>query len=221
MDFDVAYLLAQWPALWRGALMTLEVSVIAIVCSALIGIAGCAVRLFRVPVLSQIVTGYVELMRNTPILVQLFFIFYGLPAIGLGLSLFTSGVLCLSLWAGAYQIENLRGGMASVGRRMYESCHALSLRPWHYFTLIALPIALRHALPGMLNTAISLLKNSSYLQAIGLMELTFVAVDRIATDFRPLEMFGAILVLYLCMVAALSLLAHRLSAWMQRPFRTH
>ena len=183
--------------------------------------AGCAIRIFRVPVLSQIVTGYVELMRNTPILVQLFFIFYGLPAIGCGLSLFASGVLCLSLWAGAYQIENLRGGMAGVGRRMYESCHALSLRPWHYFTLVALPIALRHALPGMLNTAISLLKNSSYLQAIGLMELTFVAVDRIATDFRPLEMFGAILVLYLGMVAVLALLAHRLSAWLQRPFKTH
>lgn len=161
---------------------------------------------------------YVELVRNTPILVQLFFIFYGLPAAGLRLSLFASGVLCLSLWAGAYQIENLRGGMATVERRMYESCLALSLRPWHYFTSVALPIAVRNALPAMLNTAISLLKNSSYLQAIGLMELTFVAVDRIATDFHPVEMFSAILVLYLGIVAVLTWLARRLAKRLHRPF---
>lgn len=221
MGFDVAYLLAQWPALLRGALMTLEVSCISIILSALIGGVGCAIRLFRIPVLSQCVVAYVELMRNTPILVQLFFIFYGLPAVGLNMSLFASGVMCLSLWAGAYQIENLRGGMASVERRMYESCLALSLKPWHYFSAVAMPIAIRNALPAMLNTAISLLKNSSYLQAIGLVELTFVAVDRIATDFRPLEMFSAILVLYLSMVAVLSWCAHRLSTRLQRPFQTH
>jgi His/Glu/Gln/Arg/opine family amino acid ABC transporter permease subunit len=220
MDFNFAYLVAQWPALRSGALMTLEVSSIAIVLSALIGVLGCAIRLFHVPMLSQFVTGYVELMRNTPILVQLFFIFYGLPAIGLNLSLFASGVLCLSLWAGAYQIENLRGGMATVERRMYESCLALSLGRWHYFTAVAMPIAVRNALPAMLNTAISLLKNSSYLQAIGLMELTFVAVDRIATDFRPLEMFSAILVLYLGMVAVLTWCAHRLAIRLRRPFQT-
>jgi His/Glu/Gln/Arg/opine family amino acid ABC transporter permease subunit len=220
MDFNLAYLVAQCPALLSGALMTLEVSSIAIVLSALIGAIGCAIRLFHVPVLSQLVAGYVELMRNTPILVQLFFIFYGLPAVGLNLSLFASGVLCLSLWAGAYQIENLRGGMATVERRMYESCLALSLGRWHYFTAVAMPIAVRNALPAMLNTAISLLKNSSYLQAIGLMELTFVAVDRIATDFRPLEMFSAILVLYLGMVAVLTWCAHRLAARLHRPFQT-
>ena len=220
MDFNVAYLASQWPALLSGALMTLQISSISIVLSALIGAFGCAIRLFRVPVLSQFVAGYVELMRNTPILVQLFFIFYGLPAVGLKLSLFAAGVLCLSLWAGAYQIENLRGGMATVERRMYESCLALSLGPWHYFASVAMPIAVRNALPAMVNTAISLLKNSSYLQAIGLMELTFVAVDRIATDFRPLEMFSAILVLYLAMVAALTWCAHRLAKRLQRPFQS-
>lgn len=219
LTFDTAYLARQWPALLSGTLMTLKVSVIAIALSALIGAIGCAIRVFRVPVLDRCVAAYVELMRNTPILVQLFFIFYGLPAVGLKLSLFASGVLCLSLWAGAYQIENLRGGMASVERRMYESCLALSLRPWHYFIFVAMPIAVRNALPSMLNTAISLLKNSSYLQAIGLMELTFVAVDRIATDFRPLEMFSAILVLYLGMVAVLTLLVHQVAKRLQRPFK--
>jgi len=219
MDFDINYLVAQWPALLDGVLMTLRVSLLAIGCSLMIGILGGAVRSFRIPVLSQIVVLYVELIRNTPILVQLFFIFYGLPAIGLELSLFWSGVVCLSLWAGAYQVENMRGGLATVEHKMREASMALSLKPHQYFYLVALPIAFRTSLPAVLNTAISLLKNSSYLQAIGLAELTFVAVDRIATDFRAIEMFSAICVMYLLLVAILSLLTGRLSAHLQRPFR--
>ncbi|MBF7143833.1 MULTISPECIES: amino acid ABC transporter permease [Pseudomonas] len=219
MDFDLHYLLAQWPALLGGVLMTLRVSLLGIVLSLLIGILGGAVRVAAIPVLSQVVALYVELIRNTPILVQLFFIFYGLPAIGLELSLFWSGVLCLSLWAGAYQVENVRGGLGTVSHGMREAAVALSLRPMQYYSLVALPIAFRTSLPAMLNTAISLLKNSSYLQAIGLAELTFVAVDRIATDFRAIEMFSAICVLYLVLVALLSLATGRLSAHLQRPFR--
>lgn len=219
MDFDLDYLMAQWPALLEGLVMTLKVSLLAIGLSLVIGVVGGAVRLFRVPLLAQLATLYVEVIRNTPILVQLFFISYGLPAVGLGLSLFWSGVLCLSLWAGAYQVENLRGGLATVERGMREASLALNLKPWQYFCLIALPIAVRTALPAVLNTAISLLKNSSYLQAIGLAELTFVAVDRIATDFRALEMFSAICVLYLGLVAVLAMATQRLSAHLQRPFR--
>jgi His/Glu/Gln/Arg/opine family amino acid ABC transporter permease subunit len=219
MDFDLHYLLAQWPALLDGVLMTLRVSLLGIVLSLFIGILGGAVRVAAIPVLSQAVALYVELIRNTPILVQLFFIFYGLPAIGLELSLFWSGVVCLSLWAGAYQVENVRGGLGTVSQGMREAAVALSLRPVQYYSLVALPIAFRTSLPAMLNTAISLLKNSSYLQAIGLAELTFVAVDRIATDFRAIEMFSAICVLYLLLVAVLSLATGRLSAHLQRPFR--
>ncbi|EPJ87810.1 MULTISPECIES: amino acid ABC transporter permease [Pseudomonas] len=219
MDFDLNYLVAQWPALLDGVLMTLRVSLIAIACSLLIGVFGGALRVLKVPVLSHLVVAYVELIRNTPILVQLFFIFYGLPAVGMELSLFWSGVLCLSLWAGAYQVENIRGGLATVEHGLHEASQALCLKPSQYFYLVALPIAFRTCLPAVLNTAISLIKNSSYLQAIGLAELTFVAVDRIATDFRAIEMFSAICVMYLVLVAILALLTSRLSAHLQRPFR--
>lgn len=219
MDFDIDYLAAQWPALLDGVLMTLQVTLLAIICSLLIGVLGGAVRVIKVPVLSQFVVLYVELIRNTPILVQLFFIFYGLPAVGMELSLFWSGVVCLSLWAGAYQVENMRGGLATVEHGMREASNALSLKTSHYFCLVAMPIAFRTSLPAVLNTSISLLKNSSYLQAIGLAELTFVAVDRIATDFRAIEMFSAICVMYLVLVGILALLTGRLSAHLQRPFR--
>ncbi len=220
MSFDPDYLIAQWPALLSGLGMTVLVSVIALAASIVIGVVGAACRVFRVPVLSQIATGYVELIRNTPILVQLFFIFYGLPSVGITLSLFWSGVLCLSIWAGAYQIENIRGGLATVEHGMREAATSLRLSTRQYFRLIALPIAFRTSLPALVNTSVSMLKNSSYLQAIGLAELTFVAVDRIATDFRAIEMFSAIGVIYVSLVVILTLISQRIEHRLHRPFRT-
>ena len=218
--FDPQYLLAQVPGLLRGLGMTLVVTVISIAFAAAIGLAGAALRTQRVPVLSQLAAAYVELIRNTPILVQLFFLFYGLPAVGMKMSLFWTGVVCLTLWGGAYQIENLRGGLAAVDRGLREAALALNLRPRNFLRYVAIPVALRVSLPSMLNTAISQLKNSSYLQAIGLAELTFVALDRVATDFRALEMFAALGVVYVSLVFALSALAARLETRLNRPYAT-
>jgi polar amino acid transport system permease protein len=216
--FDPEYLLAQVPALLRGLGMTLVVTAISMLLSVVIGLAGAAVRTQRVPVLAQVVAGYVELVRNTPILVQLFFLFYGLPTVGLKMSLFWTGVVCLTLWGGAYQIENIRGGFAAVDKGLREAALALNLRTGTFLQHVALPVALRVSLPSMVNTAISQLKNSSYLQAIGLAELTFVALDRVATDFRALEMFAALGVIYVALVFALSAAASRLEKRLNRPY---
>ncbi|KRE03111.1 amino acid ABC transporter permease [Bosea sp. Root670] len=219
MEFDVAYLNAQWPALMRGLWLTVQVSALSIVLSILVGVLGAAARVLQVPVLGKLVVGYVEFIRNTPLLAQLFFIFYGLPGLGLRLSLFWSGVLCLTVWAGAYQIENVRGGLETVGKGLREAAFSLGLSPWRFFRLVAAPMAIRVGLPSMLNTSISLLKNSSYLQAIGLAELTYVAIDRISMDFRTIEMFAAICVIYLLLVLTLSFFASRLEYRLNAPFR--
>ncbi|MGX1740495.1 amino acid ABC transporter permease [Bosea sp. NPDC055353] len=219
MEFDVAYLNAQWPALMRGLWLTVQVSALSIVLSIAVGVLGAAARVLQVPVLGKLVVGYVEFIRNTPLLAQLFFIFYGLPGLGLRLSLFWSGVLCLTVWAGAYQIENVRGGLETVGKGLREAAFSLGLSPWRFFRLVAAPMAIRVGLPSMLNTSISLLKNSSYLQAIGLAELTYVAIDRISMDFRTIEMFAAICVIYLLLVLTLSFFASRLEYRLNAPFR--
>ncbi len=219
MEFDVAYLNAQWPALMRGLWLTVQVSALSIVLSIVVGVLGAAARVLQVPVLGKLVVGYVEFIRNTPLLAQLFFIFYGLPGLGLRLSLFWSGVLCLTVWAGAYQIENVRGGLETVGKGLREAAFSLGLSPWRFFRLVAAPMAIRVGLPSMLNTSISLLKNSSYLQAIGLAELTYVAIDRISMDFRTIEMFAAICVIYLLLVLTLSFFASRLEYRLNAPFR--
>lgn len=215
MEFDVAYIGHQWPMLMKGLGMSVLVTLISLLVSMVIGAFGAVWRTLRTPVLARACRWYVEGIRNTPILAQLFFIYYGLPAIGLSLSSFWSGVVCLSLWAGAYQIENFRGGLLMIPKGIKDASDALGLNRAQYFRHVAFPVALRSCLPAVLNTAISMLKNSSYLQTIGLVELTYVAVDRIATDFKAFEMFSSIAVLYMCLVAVMSLAGRHLEARMR------
>ncbi|MFL9927366.1 amino acid ABC transporter permease [Herbaspirillum lusitanum] len=219
MDFDVHYIYAQLPALWRGLLMTLEVSCLSIAISVLVGIAGAAIKVMRVPLLTPAINAYVEFIRNTPLLAQMFFIYFGLPGIGLTLSLFWSGVLTLSLWAGAYQIENIRGGLNTVRAGLQNASFALGMRPWQYMRLIAMPLALRTSQASVLNTSISCLKNSCFLQAVGLAEITYVAMDKVAMDFRTLEMMLVLGVTYLTLVLLMSLLSAWLEHRLHKPFR--
>ena len=191
-DFDWSYIWQSRLPLLRGLQVTLEVSAIGIALAIIVGVIGGFVRLFQVRGANQVVIGYVELIRNTPILAQLFFIFYGLPELGMKPSPFWSGVLMLTLWGGAYNVESMRGALGSVDQGLREAAYSLGLRRAQYFRFIAVPVALRLALPTVLNTAISMLKNSALLQTIGLAELTFVAVDRASQSYRTLEMFGTI-----------------------------
>jgi polar amino acid transport system permease protein len=220
MDFDIHYLLHQWPALLKGVWVTLNVSIVAIILSLLIGLLGATVRYFKLRWASPLIAGYVEFIRNTPLLGQMFFIYYGLPGLGVPMSLYGSSVLTLTLWAGAYQIENFRGGLNAVPLGLREAATAMSLNRWQFMWLIARPVALRSSLPALLNTAVSLLKNSAFLQAIGLAELTYVAVNKIASDFRTLEMLAAMCVIYLALVGVLSLAAAWLEARLHKPYRT-
>jgi polar amino acid transport system permease protein len=217
-SFDVAYIVASLPALLDGLGMTLLVSAISISLAIVIGVAGASVRIFKTPVMSSIVQGYVEFIRNTPLLVQIFFIFFGLPSIGFKLSLFWSGVVALTVWGGAFNIENFRGGFLSIAKGLREAALSLGLKRLQYLGLVALPLGLRVSIPSVLNTSISIIKNSAYLQAIGLAELTFVAMDRLSTDFRTLEMFAAIGVIYLVLVLSLSGLVRRVENSLNQPF---
>lgn len=216
MDWN--YIYRALPDLLDGLGMTLLVSGVAIVLSLVIGVAGALLRTCGVRPVEMFVSGYVEFIRGTPYLVQIFFIFYGLPSIGLTLSIFWSGALALTIWASAFHIESFRAGLASVGQGMRDASASLSLGRWHHAWFIVLPLALRAALPSVMNTVVATVKNSAYLQAIGLVELTFVAVDRIAYEFRTVEMFASICVIYLFCVFILSALGHRLERRLNRPF---
>jgi polar amino acid transport system permease protein len=127
--------------------------------------------------------------------------------------------VALAVWGGAYNVENVRGGFLAVPKGLREAARALGLGPFHYILLVAVPVGLRVSIPAMMNTAVSVVKNSAYLQAIGLAELTFVAMEKVAKEFRTLEMFAAIGVLYLALILSLSFVVRRLEFRLQRPFR--
>jgi His/Glu/Gln/Arg/opine family amino acid ABC transporter permease subunit len=180
-----------------GLKFTLIVSAIGIVGALLIGILAAACRSERVPVLNGLTSGYVELFRNTPLLVQIFFLYFALPAIGIKLASFTVAWLSLVLWGGAYQVENFRAGFEAVGLGYREAARALGLGRGVTFTAVVLPIGLRIALPSLANIAISILKNSSYMVAISFHELTDTAVNIVSLSFRVFEMFLVIGIIYL------------------------
>jgi His/Glu/Gln/Arg/opine family amino acid ABC transporter permease subunit len=206
MGFDVAFFFNNFPLLLTGLKMTLLTSAISLVLSLLIGMTGALIRNMNIPVLSTIVIGFVEFMRNTPLLVQIIFIYFGLPSIGITLSGPITGIVALSLWGGAYAIENFRGGLLSVSKQLEEAGYSLGMNTYHIYRYIIIPIGFRVSFPSFSNTAMSVLRNSSLLASIGVMELTFAAFDKIAVSFKVLEMFIAIGIIYLLLVWILSFL---------------
>ncbi|HKF17528.1 MAG TPA: amino acid ABC transporter permease [Candidatus Dormibacteraeota bacterium] len=203
---DPGYVLKALPDLWAGLRWTLAVSAIGIAGSLVLGLAGGAVRAARIPIFDGAVGLYVEFFRNTPLLIQVFFLYFALPELHVTLSAFTVAWLALVLWGGAYNVENFRAGFQAVNPGYQEAARALGLSAWATFAAVILPIGLRTAVPSLTNTCISVLKNSSYMIAISFPELTATAINIVSTSFRVFEMFAAIAVIYLGLVWVLSAL---------------
>ena len=191
---------------WDAFKLTMKAGVVGIVASYGIGLVLGAVRAHRIPLLSQLAAIYVEVIRNTPILVQMFFIYYGPPALGIQLELFTLAWLSLTIWGGAFMTENFRAGFEAVPARLREAGFALGFGPVKNFLNVTLPIGGRIALPSSINTCISVLKNTSLLFYFGYAELTYVANNIQSNTFRVFEMFAALAVAYLVIVWTLSAL---------------
>jgi cystine transport system permease protein len=139
---------------------------------------------------------YVSAIRGTPLLVQLFVIYYGLPSVGIEFTPVTAGVLALSLNAGAYLSESLRGAIHSIGQGQWRASFSLGLRYGQALRFIVLPQALRVAVPSMSNTLISLIKDTSLVSVITMTELMLATKEVIATTFRPLPLYIAAAVIY-------------------------
>jgi len=205
----------NWEELLDGLLKTLKVSAIAIVGAFLIGAVLGAARAHRIPVVSQLTAVYVEVIRNTPILVQIFLIFYALPQAGITLNQFTTAWLAVMIWGGAFNSENFRAGFEAVPYRYREAGYALGFSPRETFLYVTLPIGGRIALPSTINTYISVIKNTSLMYVIGYTELTTTAQNISAASLETLEALTVLGVVYLTLVwslsAAIRLLENRLA----------
>jgi polar amino acid transport system permease protein len=202
--FDWSYLGDNWEELLRALQRTLQVSAIAIGGAFVIGLTLGAARAARVPVVSQLAAVYVEIIRNTPILVQIFFLYFGLTQIGIRLDAFTVAWLAVTIWGGAFNTENFRAGFEAVPKRFHEAGLALGFSRLATFLNVTLPIGGRIALPSSINTYISVVKNTSLMYVIAYPELTKTALDIQALTLQTIETFTVLAVTYLIIVWMMS-----------------
>ena len=160
------------PTFGKASIVTLKVSVCAMALAIALGLILAVTRLFAPKFLSRIATGYIEVVRGTPVLIQLFFIFYGLPNIGLKLTPFWAGVIGLGINYAAYEAENYRAGLMAVPRAQMEGALALGMTTREALRYVVIPQAVRVSLPPVTNDFISLLKDSSLVSMITLIDLT-------------------------------------------------
>jgi polar amino acid transport system permease protein len=217
VTFDWSFVIDNAGELAHGLGQTLELSAIAIAGSFVVGAVLGAARAHRVPVVSQLAAAYVEAIRNTPILVQIFFLYFGLPEIGVTLTPFTVAWLAVMVWGGAFNTENFRAGFEAVPKRYREAGLALGFGRLATFLNVTLPIGGRIALPSSINTYISVLKNTALLYGIGYAELTTTALNIQALTLQTFETFTVLGVVYLTIVWTLSGLIRLLESRLALP----
>jgi polar amino acid transport system permease protein len=180
----------------QGAWLTVQLSGLAMVFSLIVAVFGALARTSGPGWLSFLVAAYVEIIRNTPFLVQLFMIFFGLPTLGVRLDANQGALIALVLNGSAYTIEIIRAGIESIGRGQTEAAFALGLHRLQNFRLVILPQALRVVVPPLGSQFILLMLNSSVCSVISADELTAATQDIQARTFRPFEAFITATVIY-------------------------
>ncbi|MBQ1326737.1 MAG: amino acid ABC transporter permease [Eubacterium sp.] len=204
MDFET--IKEYLPRFYEALLLTLKIGWLGILLAFVLGIIGAAIIYFKIPIIRRIVSFYIELFRNTPLLVQLFFIYFALPKIGIKITAEKCGIIGLGLLGGAYMIETLRSGLDAVEKVQYESAMSLGMTRLQVFFYIILPQAFTRSITGLVANVIFLLKETSVFSTISLMDLMFTAKDLIGMYAKTIECLSLLVVFYLIMLLPVSIL---------------
>jgi cystine transport system permease protein len=207
------------PVLLQGTLLTLKFAVLSMVFGLLIGIVVALMGIGHQPILKAIARVYVSIMRGTPLLVQIFVVYYGLPGIGIALEPTPAGVLTLSLNVGAYLSESMRGAILGVPRGQWLAAYSLGMAPLQTLRYVVGPQALRLAVPSLSNSLISLIKDTSLVSVITVTELLRTSQEIIAATYQPLPLYLAAAAIYWILSTALSALQHVLERRLALPGR--
>lgn len=204
----------HYPVLLEGLLMTLKLTLISLVFASIIGIIFGLMSVSKLKVLKIISTFYVDIIRGTPLLVQVFFVYFGLPAAfdNFRMDAFYAAVITLSLNAGAYMAEIVRGGIQSVDSGQMEAARSLGLNYRISMQKVILPQAIRTMTPSIINQFIITLKDTSIISVIGIRELTQNGKIIIANNMEALRMWAIVAVIYLIVITILS----RISKYIER-----
>lgn len=201
-------------ALAGGLLLTLEVSAMAFVLAAVVGVLVATLRATPSTPLRALGTAYVEVVRNVPLIVQIFFLFFALPSVGIRLPALVCGVLGLGVYTAAFVAESIRSGIASVPAGQLEAARATGLSYVAAMRLVVLPQAIRLTIPPLGNTALNMIKNSSLVSAISLADILGVANLIGARTFAYVPMFVGAGIAYL----VITLPAGLFTGWLERRF---
>ncbi|MGU1250418.1 amino acid ABC transporter permease [Pseudomonas aeruginosa] len=180
-----------WPFLLQGAMYTVLFAAVSMVLGLILGFSVAVVRVTKVPVVSQIAAVYVSAFRGTPLLVQIFVLYYGLPSVGIEFTPVTAGILALTLNVAAYLSESRRGAILGIDKGQWEAGLSVGLTWGQTLWNIITPQALRLAVPSLSNSLISLIKDTSLISVITVTELMLATKEVIAETFQPLPLYLA------------------------------
>ncbi|TXE81586.1 amino acid ABC transporter permease [Campylobacter peloridis] len=208
MDFD--FLIKYSPMFIQATWLTLKLAIYGVFFSFLVGLFCVGISYFKFSFLNIICKIYIEFSRNTPLLIQLFFLYYALPEFEIHLSSFACAVIGLSFLGGSYMAESLRAGIEAVKKQQYESGLSLGLNSFQNFRYVIMPQALGIAMPSISANIIFLLKETSVVSIIALADLVYVAKDLIGLYYKSNEALFALVLCYLILILPLSLVLNRI-----------
>ncbi|MFD0705662.1 amino acid ABC transporter permease [Alloscardovia venturai] len=208
------FVIEEIPVFARALLVTLNVSLWGILLSLIIGIAISSIEVARIPVVYHIARVYVELSRNTPLLVQLYFIYFALPKLGVRWDATQSAIVGLAFLGGSYMAEALRAGLSAVPEAQRESAYMLGFSRVQTFSRVIVPQALSTAMPGLIANVIFLIKESSVVSAIALADIMYETKDVMGNDYNTYEALLLLVLSYLIVLLPISLIG----AWLEKRF---
>jgi polar amino acid transport system permease protein len=216
-EWDFGSVLVHWPLLRRGLQGTLLLAAVCILAAAIIGLVVGAGRYSERAVARWPATAFVELFRNTPVLVSLIWFFFAFPILtGIRLDLFSAAAIAIALNAGAFAAEIFRGGMQSIARGQWDACRAIGMTHTQMLRRVILPQAVKRMLPAFTNRAIEILKTTSIASVIAYFELLHSARTISSSYFNPIEAFTVVAVMYFLIVYPLSILARVVEKTLRR-----
>ncbi len=200
------FILKYLPLYKKAALLTVKIGFMGIAAATLVGLICTFIQYYKVPVVRRIVSVYIEISRNTPLLIQLFFIYYGLPKIGIQTDAAFCGVAGLAFLGGSYMTEAFRSGIEAIEPIQEESAYSLGLNKMQIMRYVILPQAFSISVPAFMANVIFLLKETSVFSAISLMDLMFTAKDLIGLYYKTTESLFLLVVFYLLILLPVSIL---------------
>ncbi len=196
-------LLPYWRVLLDGLIFTIVLTIVSTVAGVAVGTAGASARTFGPKSLGRVVVCYVELIRNTPFIVQLFFIFFGLPALGLKLNEATAAFLAMVVNLGAYSTEIIRAGIEAVPKGHLEAGASLAMSKWEVLRYVVLKQAFRKIYPALSSQIIIVMLGSAVVSQISAQDLTYAANLIASRNFRNFEVYILVAVIYLLLAIAM------------------